>query len=151
MTGPERPRAASAVSADPPDAPVAASAGRCRLPGVAFVAAALGASGVGLGAFGAHALRARISPALLEVYRTGVLYQLLHAVALLGLAGLGDRLSRPRLTAGLFAGGVVVFSGSLYALALTGVGIWGAVTPLGGVSLIAGWLSVMFGLARRRD
>jgi uncharacterized membrane protein YgdD (TMEM256/DUF423 family) len=123
---------------------------RAPVPAAATLGAAFGASGVALGAFGAHALRARISPALLEVYRTGVLYQLLHAVALIGIAGIADRLRRPRLTTALIGVGVLIFSGSLYTLALTGVGAWGAVTPLGGASLIAGWVSLLIGLRRRR-
>jgi uncharacterized membrane protein YgdD (TMEM256/DUF423 family) len=109
----------------------------------------LGASGVALGAFGAHALRARIPADLLEVFRTGVLYQLVHAVALLGIAGFADKLRRPTLTVALFVGGVVVFSGSLYTLAISGVRTWGAVTPVGGVSLIAGWLVLLFSVGRR--
>ncbi|MES1172247.1 MAG: DUF423 domain-containing protein [Bacteroidota bacterium] len=114
----------------------------------AVTGAWLGASGMALGAFGAHALRARIAPEMLEIYRTGVLYHLFHAVALLAVAALGSRLSRPRLTVALFAAGVLVFSGSLYTLAITGVRTWGAVTPVGGVALIAGWLSIAFGLGR---
>jgi uncharacterized membrane protein YgdD (TMEM256/DUF423 family) len=109
----------------------------------------LGASGVALGAFGAHALRARIPADLLEVFRTGVLYQLVHAVALLGIAGFADKLHRPTLTVALFVGGVVVFSGSLYTLAMSGVRTWGAITPVGGVSLIAGWLVLLFSVGRR--
>lgn len=115
----------------------------------AAAGALLGASGVALGAFGAHALRARISAEMLEVYRTGVLYHLIHAVALLGVAGFADRLRRPTLTVALFAGGVLVFSGSLYALAVSGARTWGAVTPFGGVALIAGWLSLASGLGKR--
>jgi uncharacterized membrane protein YgdD (TMEM256/DUF423 family) len=114
------------------------------------LAGVLGVTGVVLGAFGAHALRARISAEMLEVYRTAVLYHLLHAVALLGVAGLGSGLRRPMLTLALFGCGVLIFSGSLYALAITGVRAWGAVTPLGGVALIAGWLSVVFGMPARR-
>ena len=104
---------------------------------------AAGATGVALGAFGAHALRQRLDPGMLEIYRTGVLYQVLHALALLAVAALGTRLGRPRLTALLFTAGIVIFSGSLYILAISGVRIWGAVTPFGGVSLIAGWLSMV--------
>jgi uncharacterized membrane protein YgdD (TMEM256/DUF423 family) len=114
------------------------------------IAALLGASGVALGAFGAHALRGRVGPDLLEVYRTGVLYHLVHALAALGAAALGPRLRFPALTAALFAGGVAVFSGSLYLLALTGVRSWGAVTPVGGVALIAGWVSLLVGAVSRR-
>jgi uncharacterized membrane protein YgdD (TMEM256/DUF423 family) len=106
------------------------------------IGAALGFLGVALGAFGAHGLRDRLAPGMLEVYRTGVLYHLLHAVALLAV-GLGaDRLARPRAVATLFAAGVVIFSGSLYALALTGVGTLGAITPVGGLLLMAGWVTL---------
>ncbi len=108
------------------------------------VAGVLGGLGVGLGAFGAHGLRERLSPAALEIYKTGVLYHLIHAVALLALAlaperaGLGGKVTR-----GLFALGILIFSGSLYALALTGVRWLGAVTPIGGVLFIAGWLTLV--------
>ena len=114
----------------------------CSSPTIA-AAGALGFTGVALGAFGAHALKARLSPELLEVYKTGVFYQLVHAVALLAVAGLWARLRVPRLTTALFVGGVVIFSGSLYALAISGVRIWGAVTPLGGLAFLAGWLTVL--------
>ena len=106
-------------------------------------AGALGFSGVALGAFGAHALKARLSPELLEVYKTGVFYQLVHAVALLAVNGLWARLRAPRATAALFVVGVVIFSGSLYALAISGVRVWGAVTPLGGLAFLAGWLTLL--------
>lgn len=97
-------------------------------------------AGVALGAFGAHALRDRLEPALLQVWNTAVLYHLLHAVALFAL-GLYARSSGADVRPGgllLFAG-VVVFSGSLYALALTGIRPLGAVTPLGGLLFLAGW------------
>jgi uncharacterized membrane protein YgdD (TMEM256/DUF423 family) len=107
--------------------------------GAIGVAGALGFSAVALGAFGAHGLRGRLTPPLLEIYRTGALYHLVHAVAALAVALGGDRLRRGRLIVGLFAAGVAVFSGSLYALALTGVTALGAVTPLGGLLLLAAW------------
>ncbi len=103
------------------------------------VAGLLGFTAVAAGAFGAHAVRARLSPAMMEIYRTGALYHLVHAVAALGVAAAGDRLRHGRLILTLFTAGVVVFAGSLYALALTGVGVLGAVTPLGGVMLLAAW------------
>jgi uncharacterized membrane protein YgdD (TMEM256/DUF423 family) len=106
------------------------------------VAGALGFSAVALGAFGAHGLRGRLTPPLLEIYRTGAFYHLLHAVAALAVALGSDRLRRGRLILGLFAAGVVVFSGSLYALALTGAGVLGAVTPVGGLMLLAAWALV---------
>jgi uncharacterized membrane protein YgdD (TMEM256/DUF423 family) len=100
-------------------------------------------TGVMLGAFGAHALRGRISPEMLEVYKTGVSYQLWHALGLLGIALLVDRLRWPRATLALFIVGVVVFSGTLYLLAITGTRWLGAITPLGGLSLIAGWATLL--------
>ena len=103
------------------------------------LAAFLGFSGVALGAFGAHGLRDRVSPAMLEVYRTGVLYQLVHALATLGVALGATHLKRPGVIAGLFAGGVALFSGSPYLMALTGVTALGAVTPVGGLAFLAGW------------
>lgn len=106
------------------------------------LAGALGFSAVALGAFGAHGLRGRLTPPLLEIYRTGALYHLIHAVAALAVALGGDRLRRGGLILGLFTTGVVVFSGSLYALALSGVPALGAVTPLGGLMLLAAWALV---------
>jgi uncharacterized membrane protein YgdD (TMEM256/DUF423 family) len=106
------------------------------------IAAGLGFLGVLLGAFGAHGLRDRVTPDLLEVWKTGVLYHLVHAVALLGVAVAGERIGWRRAVAGLFIAGIVVFSGSLYALTLTGQRWWGAVTPLGGVAFLGGWIAL---------
>jgi uncharacterized membrane protein YgdD (TMEM256/DUF423 family) len=104
--------------------------------------ATLGFLGVALGAFGAHGLKDRLGPGMLDVYQTGVLYHLIHALAVLAV-GLGaPRLARPRAVATLFALGVVVFSGSLYALALTGVTTLGAITPIGGLLFMAGWVTL---------
>jgi len=109
------------------------------------IAAVLGFLGVALGAFGAHALREKISPAALQIWNTAVLYHLLHAVALLAL-GLYARASGAdvKLAAGLFTAGVVIFSGSLYALALSGIKPLGAITPIGGLCFLAGWASCWF-------
>ncbi len=111
-----------------------------------FVAlgAVSGAIAVAAGAFGAHALKARLPPDLLEVFRTGAQYQLVHALALVA-AGLVAARSpgTPAAWAGwLFLAGSVLFSGSLYALALSGVRALGAVTPFGGVAFIAGWVAL---------
>ena len=114
------------------------------------IAALLGASGVVLGAFGAHALRERLGPALIEVWKTAVFYHLVHAVAALGVAAVADRLRWPAVTAALFAAGVALFSGSLYLLAVTGEHRLGAVTPFGGAALIAGWLTMLVGAAAAR-
>ena len=106
------------------------------------LAGALGFLGVALGAFGAHGLRERLAPGMLEVYKTGVLYHLLHAIALLAV-GLGaERLARPRAVGALWVAGIVIFSGSLYALAITGATALGAVAPVGGLLLMAGWVTL---------
>jgi len=116
---------------------------------MALIAAAFaGASGIALGAFGAHALRARLEPAALATWNTAVLYHLIHALALLALALFARATGRSvMLPATLFTAGIVLFSGSLYLLALTSWRWLGPLTPLGGVAFIAGWLALLF-LAR---
>ena len=104
--------------------------------------AILGFIGVAAGAFGAHALKGRLSPELLTVFETGARYQLYHSLALLA-AGLGQaRCPSPLWSwaGALFGVGVLLFSGSLYLLALTGVRWLGAITPFGGLALLAAWL-----------
>jgi uncharacterized membrane protein YgdD (TMEM256/DUF423 family) len=105
--------------------------------------------GVALGAFGAHGLRKRLSPDMLAVFEIGVRYQLVHALALLAAGAAASRLSAGALgSAGvLFAVGTVVFSGSLYVLALSGRKWLGAITPLGGLALLAGWASLAWSAA----
>jgi len=105
------------------------------------VAALVGASGIAIGAGGAHALRSQIVPEYLATFETGVRYHLLHAVALLALALHAGR--SIALPAGLFTLGVLLFSGSLYALALGAPGGIGIVTPFGGVALLLGWLALL--------
>jgi len=97
---------------------------------------------VAAGAFGAHALRARLTPELLAVFETAARYQMYHALGLLAVAWATSRSpgALPVWAGWLFVAGTVLFSGSLYALALTGVRWWGAVTPLGGVAFLAGWI-----------
>jgi uncharacterized membrane protein YgdD (TMEM256/DUF423 family) len=109
------------------------------------IAALLGFAGVAMGAFGAHAAAPRISPQALDVYRTGVLYHLVHAVALLAVALGGPRVRRAGVVCALFAGGIGVFSGTLYLLALTGARWLGAITPIGGVAFLAGWMVLAAG------
>ncbi len=112
--------------------------------------AVLGGLAVAAGAFGAHALRTRLPPDLLAVFHTGAQYQLAHALALVACGWMVGRApGAPAVVAGwLFVAGIVLFSGSLYALALSGVRVLGAVTPLGGLGLMAGW--VLLGLAVTR-
>lgn len=107
-------------------------------------------SGVLLGAFGAHALRDRLEPSLLAAYQTGVQYQFYHALGLL-LVGLLLRQTAGvwLTTAGwLMIVGILVFSGSLYLLALSGLRWLGAITPLGGVALVLAWLTLAVGVWR---
>jgi len=113
-----------------------------------LIGAVLGGLGVAAGAFGAHALKARVEPHLLAVFETGVRYQLVHALALLAV-GLTVRVGLPAAARATpwFVTGVVLFSGSLYALALGAPSRLGLITPLGGTALLVGW--VLFALALR--
>jgi uncharacterized membrane protein YgdD (TMEM256/DUF423 family) len=106
---------------------------------------------VAAGAFGAHALRVRLTPEDLAVFETAARYQMYHALALFAAAWAVSRWPGPLpVWAGwLFVVGTVLFSGSLYILALTGTRWWGAVTPLGGVAFLAGWLCFALVALRR--
>jgi uncharacterized membrane protein YgdD (TMEM256/DUF423 family) len=114
--------------------------------------AALGAgfafAAVALGAFGAHALRARVEPDLLATFEVGVRYHMYHALALFACAWAQERWGAPVFGYGgwLFVAGIVVFSGSLYLLTLTGQRWWGALTPLGGLAFLAGWGCMAWGV-----
>jgi uncharacterized membrane protein YgdD (TMEM256/DUF423 family) len=102
------------------------------------VAAILGFCGVLFGAFGAHLLRGLLDKSgMAQVWQTGVFYHLTHAVVLLIVSGWRPL---PRAAVNLMVSGVIVFSGSLYVLALTNIKWLGAITPLGGLALLAGWL-----------
>ena len=104
------------------------------------LAALAGFLAVALGAFGAHGLKAVLEKnGTLAVWQTAALYHLVHAVVLLVLA---QRAVVPRVAFALFGTGIVIFSGSLYALAVTNVQWLGAITPLGGLCLLAGWLAL---------
>lgn len=116
------------------------------------IACVAGLSAVALGAFGAHALRGRIDADALAVWRTAVDYQMWHALALLALAALSTDSRASRRTAAAvmaFTGGIVIFSGSLYALALGAPRWLGAITPLGGLAFLLGWLLLGWGFLRR--
>jgi uncharacterized membrane protein YgdD (TMEM256/DUF423 family) len=109
---------------------------------LAGLGALSGLTAVAAGAFGAHALRARLTAELLAVFETGVRYQMYHALALLGAAWMADRWpsGQPALAGVCFLVGTLLFSGSLYLLALTGQRWLGAITPVGGVAFLAGWV-----------
>ena len=112
-----------------------------------------GGLAVALGAFGAHALQSQLTPDRLAIFETAVRYQMYHALGLLAM-GLAERPGRAdgglRATAAAWAFivGIVLFSGSLYALVLTDARRWGAVTPLGGLALLAGWVLLFIAVVR---
>ncbi|HVB38111.1 MAG TPA: DUF423 domain-containing protein [Vicinamibacterales bacterium] len=115
-----------------------------------FAGSVLAGLGVALGAFGAHALKMRLSPEMLQVWETGVRYQMYHALALFAVAWAVARwpgAALPVAAGWLFVAGTILFSGSLYLLATSGVAWLGAVTPLGGLAFLAGWTCLaVFGL-----
>ena len=121
------------------------------LRGFGAIGAVAGFLGVALGAFGAHALQGRLSPEDLQIFETAVRYQLVHALALVALAALSGRISAvPAIVAGWgFTGGILVFSGSLYLLVLTGPRWLGAVTPIGGLAFLLGWAALAWSLLNR--
>ena len=111
-----------------------------------IIAATLfGAFGVINGAFGAHALEDKLDPDMLEVWHTAVRYQMYHVVALFGTAWLTTEVSSSAVTVAgwSFIAGVLIFSGSLYLMALSGVKWLGAITPIGGVTMIVGWIALL--------
>jgi uncharacterized membrane protein YgdD (TMEM256/DUF423 family) len=107
-----------------------------------FLGAVSGFIAVAAGAFGAHSLRDRLTPEYVSVFETGVRYQMYHALALLAVAWVIERGggTSAQWAGWLFVIGTVLFSGSLYGLALTGIRWMGAITPLGGVAFLAGWV-----------
>lgn len=98
---------------------------------------------VGIGAFGAHMLESRISEDYMKVYETGVQYHMIHALGIIVIAlivGQWGETARLRWAGILLIAGTIIFSGSLYVLSITGIKVLGVITPIGGVSFIAGWL-----------
>jgi len=106
-----------------------------------FVGAVAGFLAVALGAFGAHGLRSRLSPEMLAVFETAVRYHIYHALAIVLVALMLGRFDgwMFRAAGWAFTVGIVLFSGSLYLLAMTGVTMLGAITPIGGIALLLGW------------
>lgn len=99
-----------------------------------------------MGAFGAHGLKGRMAPEMLDIYKTGVYYQIVHSLAILALAGLAGSMARRKAlerVCWLFAAGIVLFSGSLYLLALTGMRWLGWIAPFGGLAFLGGWALVV--------
>ncbi|MCH8281967.1 MAG: DUF423 domain-containing protein [Chloroflexi bacterium] len=112
------------------------------------VGAIFGLLSVVAGALAVHSLRGVLEAGALDTFGTAARFQMYHALALLATGLLADRLRSRLITlaGGLFTAGTVIFSGSLYILALTGIGAFGAVAPVGGLSLIAGWTALIFGI-----
>jgi len=112
-----------------------------------------GLLGVVAGAMGVHALRDALDARALSTFETGVRFQMYHALALLAVGTLAGRWKTGfvKLSGVLFTAGVVLFSGSLYILAITGIGVFGAIAPLGGLSLMAAWTSLIVGAIRQRE
>ena len=117
-----------------------------------MLGAIFGGLGVACGAFGAHFLRSIVAPDLLIVYETAVRYQLFHALALLalGLAPTQWECRWFRIAGWMFVGGIVLFSGSLYLLSLTGTRWFGIFTPVGGMALLTGWVLLGVGAWKQR-
>jgi uncharacterized membrane protein YgdD (TMEM256/DUF423 family) len=114
------------------------------------IGALLAGLAVGLGAFGAHGLKDRIPETRLATFETGVKYHFYHALALFLVGLLGYQLPalKLQLTGILFLLGILLFSGSLYALSWTGKSWWGAVTPFGGISFLSGWVALAYSVWR---
>jgi uncharacterized membrane protein YgdD (TMEM256/DUF423 family) len=114
--------------------------------------ASFGAVAVALGAFGAHGLKARVPPEDVAIFETAARYHLIHALAIVAAAWAVERFPGQMAQAAgwLFAAGIVLFSGSLYALVLTGTRILGAITPIGGLLFIAGWIALAAAALRAR-
>jgi uncharacterized membrane protein YgdD (TMEM256/DUF423 family) len=101
---------------------------------------------VAIGAFGAHALKARLDERALNIYQTGVEYQFYHTLAIFGVALLSywyPQSTALRISGSLFIVGMILFSGSLYMLSFTGTRWWGVITPLGGFALLIGWIALL--------
>lgn len=119
----------------------------------ALIACFFGFSGVLLGAFGAHALKEKLSIEMLSIFETGVRYQMYHVMPLFFLS-MKVKLSLNKnmyFAAWFFVVGVLIFSGSLYVLVLTGIKAWGAVTPFGGFFLIVAWFLLAVGIIKTKE
>ncbi len=107
-----------------------------------LIGSALGFLGVALGAFGAHGLQAKVHPSILAIFETAARYQLFHAIVIVVISFIPVRSQKEDTAGWFFTAGVIIFSGSLYLLVLTGQKFFGAVTPIGGLLLLAGWASL---------
>jgi uncharacterized membrane protein YgdD (TMEM256/DUF423 family) len=115
-----------------------------------LIGSMLGFLGVAFGSFGAHGLKGKVTEDLLATFEVGVRYQMYHAFALLAVAWAASQTQSGLIpwSGWCFVAGTLIFSGSLYALTLTGVKIWGAVTPIGGLFLLSGWLILILAVLK---
>jgi uncharacterized membrane protein YgdD (TMEM256/DUF423 family) len=118
---------------------------------ILMIAALLMALAVGIGAFGAHGLKSHLSEEMIQVYKTGVEYHFYHALGLLLIGVLSLSISSGWLnwSAFMLTAGIILFSGSLYVMAITGIKWLGAITPLGGLSFIAGWILLLIAVWKK--
>jgi len=107
-----------------------------------IISAISGFTGVAIGAFGAHGLRETLTPQMLEVYKTGVLYQLIHSVVLLALSL--NTLIKATLPSIFFSVGIILFSFSLYLYSTSGIKFFAMITPVGGFCFLIGWLLIIY-------
>ena len=133
----------AAMSADDPQ-----RLARCANPSI-LAGALFAALAVGLGAFGAHAMKAHYDEAALRVFETGVRYQMFHALALIACGALARQGLPTRLASWLFGAGILLFSGSLYGLVITDASWLGPITPLGGTAFLAGWIALAIAARKR--
>ena len=114
-----------------------------------IIAGISGFLGVTLGAFGAHGLKEILQPDLLEIYKTGVLYQLVHSVVLLALGLASKKLFK--FSKWFFLAGIILFSFSLYLYAVTGQTFYSIITPFGGICFLLGWVSVIWDAVKNKS
>lgn len=119
-------------------------------PPFALIGAIFGALSVGLGAFGAHGLRGKVDDRMIDVWATAAQYNMTHALALIAVAWVMSRTEHvaAQVAGWAFVVGIVLFSGSLYTMVLTGQRKLGAITPLGGLAFIVGWLALAFAASK---
>lgn len=115
-----------------------------------FIGALMGFLGVAAGAFGGHALKQRLSADMLAIFEVGVRYQMYHVFAIIAVGLIATHYQHALISAAgwSFIAGTIIFSGSLYILSLSGVRAWGAVTPIGGLLLLIGWLLLAIGVTK---
>jgi uncharacterized membrane protein YgdD (TMEM256/DUF423 family) len=114
-----------------------------------IISAVSGFLGVAFGAFGAHYLKSQLSPEMLEIFKTGVFYQLIHSIVLLAVSFIGEKIYLKSNK--FFLGGIMIFSFSLYLYSLTSVKFFAMLTPIGGVLFLTGWIFLIITALKKKD